>query len=115
MGKMQRRKGANGERELARLISLEGFPAKRGGQFQSRDGAVEGADVIVDCLPWLHIECKRQNKFISQKLRDALIQAEADKRDGQVACVVSREDGCDWLATLRLVDLVAIIREGGDL
>ena len=79
MSKSSRDKGKRGERELAQLFTGEGYPAKRFGFAQSRFGGCEGADVVCEALPWLHVECKRYKTFMGAKLRAALEQAERDQ------------------------------------
>lgn len=111
MSRASREKGKRGERELSKLFTSEGYPAKRGGFMQSRDGAGEGADCLVPSLPWLHVECKRYKKgFMGSKLRAALIQAEADRQPNTIGSVWHREDNDKWFVTLEAEDLLRIIR-----
>jgi hypothetical protein len=110
MSKASRDKGKRGERELAKLFTGEGYPAKRFGFAQTRFGGSEGADVVCDALPWLHIECKRYNKFMGSKLRDALDQSERDRRPNTIASVFHREDDCKWFVTMEAVEFFRIVR-----
>ena len=52
MGNKSQRKGAVGERELAKLLEKEGFPMQRGGMSFG-----EVPDLVG--LPGIHVECKR--------------------------------------------------------
>lgn len=111
MSKTSRDKGKRGELELSKLFTTEGYPAKRGGFMQSRNGASEGADCLVPSLAWLHVECKRYKKgFMGSKLRAALIQAEADRKTGTIGSVWHREDNDQWFVTLEAKDLLRIVR-----
>lgn len=49
-----RRKGASGERELAKKLREYGYEARRGQQYCGSNG---DADVVG--IPGIHIECKR--------------------------------------------------------
>ena len=99
-----RRKGACGERELARLLTAEGFPATRGQQHRGGPGS---PDVIVEALPGIHFEAKRCERL---NLYDAIAQARRDAGD-KLPIVAHRKNACEWLAILPLVDLLAILRE----
>lgn len=110
MSRKSRDKGKRGERELALLFTGEGYPAKRFGFAQTRFGGCEGADVVCEALPWLHIECKRYKTFMGAKLRDALEQAERDRKPNTIASVFHREDDAKWYVTMEAEDLFRIIR-----
>ena len=100
MGKMSRRKGAAGERELANKLAelLPRLDIKRG-IGQSRGGGAEVADVTG--LPGIHVECKRQKL---PNIRAALRQAEADANDKECAVAMTRSDGDGWLCTMLIED-----------
>ena len=77
MGHSQQRKGAEGERELARVMAVG--------------------------LPGIHIECKRVERL---NLHDAMAQAERDSerfQDG-VPAVFHRRSRSPWLVTMKLED-----------
>ena len=103
MGKLQRNKGARGERELALVLTEAGFPARRGQQFR---GGPDSPDVVCDCLP-IHWECKRVERL---RIYDALDQAR-DEAGGNIPVVAHRKNNHDWIAVLRLADLLDILRE----
>ena len=109
MSKASRDKGKRGEREVAQLLTYEGFKAKRFGYAQT-NGGEGGADVVVESLPWLHIEVKRYKKFMGSKLRDALNQANHDRKPGTIPTVFHREDNCPMYCTLEAKDFLRIIR-----
>ena len=103
-GAMSRRKGAVGERELAAVLSAEGFPATRGQQHRGGPGS---PDVLVPSLPSVHFEVKRAERL---SLYDAVAQA---RRDAGVKLPIAahRRNACEWVAILRLTDLLAILRD----
>ena len=99
MGALSRRKGAGFEREAATELRRVWPEAKRG-LGQSR-AASEVPDV--EGTPFWP-ECKRGKRV---NIRAAIAQAlEASKADGRPVLVVSREDGREALATLRLSDFL---------
>lgn len=98
-----RRKGADGERELARKLKEYGYDTRRGGQFGY--GSETNPDVAG--LPGIHIECKRVEKL---NLYDAIAQAKKDAVIN-IPAVFHRKNDHEWLVTLTLEDFMAIYRE----
>lgn len=108
MGSMQRRKGAAGERELARILREAGFTGARRGQQYS--GTETSADVIG--LPGIHIECKRSETF---RLYDALEQARRDTgKSGDAPAVFHRRNGKPWVVVMELDDWLDMYRRCHD-
>ncbi len=103
-GRRSRSKGARGERELAAVLTAEGFDAVRG---QQHRGGPDSPDVIVPSLPGVHFEAKRCERL---NLYDAVGQARRDAGD-KLPVVAHRRNAHAWLAILPLVDLLAILRE----
>lgn len=103
MGKAQREKGKRGERELAGKLCELGYDCRRGQQYCGLNG---DADVVG--LPGVHIECKRVEKL---NLYDAMAQAAADRKAGELPAVMHRKDRCGWLVTMRLEEWAALYRE----
>lgn len=99
-----RKNGAVGERELANKLKEYGFDCRRTQQFCGRGG--ESADVIG--LPYIHIECKRNEKL---NIDDALIQAINDCKPGRVPAVFHRKNKTKWKVTLGLDDFMRIYGE----
>ena len=96
-----RRKGAEGERELAKVLQDYGYTeAKRGQQFCGVNG---NADVI-DALPNIHIECKRVEKL---NIYNAMKQAKRDTK-GKLPAVFHRKNREKWLVTMELPDFMQI-------
>ena len=100
-----RRKGAQGERELAGILREEyGYDARRGQQYSGANG---DADVVG--LPGIHIECKRVEHL---NLYDAMSQSQHDARDGETPVVMHRKNNCKWLVTMRLDDFMDLYTRG---
>lgn len=98
MGAKSRRKGANGELELARELSrVLGIGARRGRQFA---GSPDSPDVVAD-LPGVHFECKRVEAFNAYK---ALDQATRDAGT-KLPLVAHRKNRREWIVVCRLDDL----------
>lgn len=112
VGKAQRLKGANWERDVARLF-LEAMPecgARRAiGQYR---GGAEAPDVLVPGLFW--VECKVGK---APPLMRALHQALDDMPTGQglTALAVVKQDRRRPVALLELDDLLDILREWWEL
>ena len=100
-----RRKGADGERELARYLKSEGFDCRRGQQYCGANG---DADVVG--LPGVHIECKRVERLA---LYDALAQAKADAREDELPVVMHRKNNSEWVVIQPLNDWLKLYNESG--
>lgn len=100
-----RRKGAEGERELAAKLREYGYTARRGQQYSGANG---DADVVG--LPGIHIECKRRERL---DIHDAAAQARRDAKPGELPVVMHRKNNCEWLVTMPLEDWIKIYREWG--
>lgn len=104
MGSRSRNKGKVGERELARFLTAEGFDATRGVQYQGGPGS---PDVRCPDLP-IHWEAKRTERL---RIYEAIQQAVDEAPDGKMPVVAHRRNRGEWVAILRLEDLLAILRE----
>ena len=99
-----KQKGARGEREAAKLLSAEGFSARRGQQFA---GGADSPDVVCESLPGLHFEIKRVEagnpyNWVAQAKRDA---------GYKMPVVLHRRNDCEWLAIMPATDFLRVIRE----
>ena len=97
MGKINsRQKGAAGEREAAHFLSGLGFTARRSVQ----NGVTDGRDIVVDDLPWVYFEVKRDNtvKFERAEFYSAIEQAK-DKAKDKPWCLLWRGDNQMWRLT----------------
>ncbi len=105
-----RRKGKDGENELAKKIREFGFDVHRSQQYCGNTG--EAADLVG--LPGVHIECKRVEQLnIDKAMEQAINDAEmAGKKE--MPAVFHRKNGKPWKVTILLPDfmhLVSIQRE----
>lgn len=99
------RKGADGERELARILDAEGYHVERGGT-ESFGTAPDLAG-----LPDVHIEVKRVEKL---NIYEAMEQATRDSErfhDG-VPAVFHRRNRKPWLVTMLLSDWLNMYKRG---
>lgn len=93
-----RRKGKEGELEVAHIMQDYGFDARRGQQFSGLHG---DADVVG--VPYLHLEIKRVK---SLNLDKAMEQSIRDAREGEIPIVVHRKDRQPWRVTIDLDDFM---------
>lgn len=90
-----RRKGKEGELELARILRTYGFDTRRGQQFK---GGGDSPDVMG--LPGVHIECKRVQSLNVEK---AMVQSRTDAEGtDDVPVVMHRRDREKWKVTMDL-------------
>lgn len=102
-------KGNRGERALRDCFRRAGWPnARRTQQYAGNTG--DASDVTVPELPWLHLEAKNTE---AKNFLDWLDQAFRDTEKNQKIPVVShKRNGRDWIAMLKLSDLILIIKDG---
>lgn len=102
MGKTSQRKGADGERELAKLLREHGYDVKRGGSLSFG----EVPDLVG--MPGIHIEVKRVERLnVSEAMQQAI-------RDSEKFCdgkptLFHRKSRSPWLVTMRLEDWLTLI------
>lgn len=94
MGLRSKKKGKEGEREVAALLREFGFNARRGQQFA---GGGDSPDVVSD-LEGMHIEVKRTGK--QTDVFAALEQAKRDRKPTEQALVFHRKNNKDWIAAM---------------
>lgn len=99
MGAASRRKGKGGEREVAAILSAAGFECARG----SRNGVAGAEDLAHDCLPGVWFEIKRVERL---NVPAAMEQAARDAGPYRSPVVLHRRNRGEWLATVRLEDLL---------
>jgi Holliday junction resolvase len=97
-----KRKGARGERELAAALRAWGHGnARRGQQFKGTEDSPD-----VQGLPGFFIEAKFTE---SLSLYPALERAVVEAGHGTIPVVMHRRRGKQWVAILRLDDLMKLI------
>ena len=97
-----RRKGAVGEREIAKYLREHGFAeARRGQQFK---GGADSPDVTG--LTGFHIEVKRCQRL---DLQSAMSQSIRDSAQDEIPIVVHRRNNDYWKVTMRLDDFMEVI------
>lgn len=96
-----RRKGAVGEREIAKYLREHGYDAHRGQQYK---GGADSPDVTG--IPGYHIEVKRVERL---DLKAAMEQSIRDAGD-DIPIVIHRRDRDYWKVTMRLDDFVELER-----
>lgn len=101
-----KRKGKDGELELAQKLREHGYNARRSVQYNGKE---EDGQADLLGLPGIHIECKRTERL---NLYDAMDQAKRDsKGKSQIPAVFHRRNFCEWLVVLCLDDFMTIYRE----
>ena len=99
-----RRKGADGERELANFLKDRGIEARRGQQFS---GGTDSPDVVT-AMAGLHLEVKRTEKFNAYA---AMAQADNDAASDDIPVVVHRRNRQRWLAVVDFEDFLNILKD----
>jgi Holliday junction resolvase len=100
-GKRSRRRGAEGERELARVISSAGFSAAR----TARNGIT--SEDVTHNIPGVHIECKRTERY---SIDEWIRQAEGDAGE-LTPLIVFRKNGQPWRAVVPFDYLLQLLKE----
>jgi len=113
LGKRSRRKGKDGERELARILT-DAFRCLnllfQRSLVQERGGGREAPDIEVlgekgNRLDQVHIEVERAKrcsyrKKMKQAIRDC---------GSSIPIVIDRDDSADWYVHMRLTDVLAVV------
>jgi hypothetical protein len=104
IGRRARRRGADGERDLARVLSAVLHVEAHRKATPYLPGII-AADVVG--VEGLHVEAKRRERLC---LPAALRQSTADAGPGEVAIVCHRANRCGWIVSAWLSDLPALAR-----
>lgn len=108
-----KRKGAQGERELLRILREAGFSAHRNDQRYV--GGFENPDISLDIDgDVFHVEVKRKEHL---NIHGAIEQAVNDANGKSFPIVAHRRNNEPWLITFRLqdgLDLVRLHRSNGE-
>ena len=100
-GRSSQRKGADGERELARILTGYGYDLQRGGSLSFGDVP----DMVG--LPGVHIEVKRVERL---NVPEAMGQAirDSDRFHDGAPALFHRRSRSPWLVTMRLEDWMVL-------
>lgn len=96
-----RRKGKDGELEFSAFLRENGIEARRGQQFHGGAGSPD----VVTSLPGVHFEVKRVEAI---RIYAAMEQAMLDGV-GKMPVVAHRKNRGEWLAILRMDDLLKLL------
>ena len=101
-----KRKGKDGELEIANILKPYGFDCRRSQQYCGyADGSL--ADVIG--LPGIHVEVKRVERI---NIDVCMEQAIRDCKDGEIPTVWHRRNRKPWYVTMRLEDWIELYKHG---
>lgn len=99
----ERRKGATAEREVVNLLHAHGFTHAR----RTSDGRAQHGRCDVVGVPGCAIEVKRQERL---SVPAALDQLERDADPLDMPLLVHRPSRHDWMVTLKLEDLLPLLK-----
>jgi len=106
IGRISRRKGKVGEREVVNALKAAGFEAAhRSAQYCGNTG--DAPDV--EGLPGIHIEVKRVERL---NLKKAYEQAVKENGNNDIAAVFHRGSYQPWMVTLSLEDFLKLYKKG---
>lgn len=103
MGAMQRRKGADAEREIVLLLKEKGIRAQRTAPLQSAKGSND-PDVLG--LPGVHLEVKRCERI---EIDRWCAQAELAAKPTDIPAVAWRRTRQDWRVAIPLDDFLDLV------
>lgn len=107
MGAKSRRKGKRGELEVVAVAKALGFRhAQRTAPMQAGHGSDEWGDV--SGIRPLYVEVKLYQRTPVNRFSRELLDGEA--KPGHVRCLAWRDNGTEWRATVRLDDLLKLLR-----
>ena len=105
-------KGKRGELEAVHYLKDKGYDTARRSVQYSGKGNEDSAD-IVDAIPGVHLEVKRTEKcnpykYLEQAIKDSTLTGKSD-----IPVVMHRQNRKEWIAILRMDDLVKILKRLG--
>lgn len=104
-GRYARQKGANGERELAKIIGDEfGVEGIRRGYVFCKESDLVG-------IKGIHPEVKRVEKLNIEKAMQQATEESIKRKDG-VPTVFHRRNHKEWLVTMKLKDWMDLYKRG---
>lgn len=108
IGRSSKRKGKNGELEVANLLKKFGYNARRSSQYCGNTG--DAPDVRVEGLP-LHIEVKRTERFSWKYYTQAVNDSKAS---GETPVIFYRRSYAPWMVILSAEDFLQLMKKRRD-
>ena len=105
IGRSSKRKGKNGELEVANLLKKFGYNARRSSQYCGNIG--DAPDVRVEGLP-LHIEVKRTERFSWKYYTQAVNDSKAS---GETPVIFYRRSYAPWMVILSAEDFLQLMKK----
>jgi len=99
-------KGKRGEREVANLLTANGFPARRGQQFS---GSPDSPDVVCEIFGDCNIEAKYRETFSINDVYTTIDKAREDDPD-RFPQVWYRKNGKKWIVIMEAEDFLNVIK-----
>jgi Holliday junction resolvase len=103
-GAHKKRKGGEGEREVANIFNDRGLKSRRTVQYNGQAG---DSDILVEELSEFFFEVKRQNLI---NLHEWWKQVTADAK-GKTPVLVFRRDRDEWRVVMSLTDWITLAKE----
>ena len=105
-----RTKGKRGELEAVHYLKDKGYDTARRSVQYSGKGNEDSAD-IVDAIPGVHLEVKRTEKCNPYKYLEQAIEDSELTGKGDIPVVMHRQNRKEWIAILRMDDLVNLLKK----
>lgn len=103
-------KGKRGELEAVHYLKNKGYDTARRSVQYSGKGNEDSADVV-DAIPGVHLEVKRTEKCNPYKYLEQAIEDSTLTGKGDMPVVMHRQNRKEWIAILRMDDLVKILKK----
>jgi len=105
-----RNKGKRGELEAVHYLKDKGYDTARRSVQYSGKGNEDSAD-IVDAIPGIHLEVKRTEKCNPYKYLEQAIEDSGLTGRGDIPIVMHRQNRKEWIAIMKMDDLINILKE----
>lgn len=109
IGKSSKRKGKNGELEVANLLKKFGFNAHRSVQYKGCTGG-DAPDVAVEGLP-IYIEVKRIERLNLKKAYQQAVHDSKENGNNKTPVVFHRQSYQPWIVSLSAEDFLELCKK----